>query len=393
LIDAGDDEHTAICASVLDFSGVSTLTISNEALPNTLTFSGDNEIGHFLTLKASIRDCGKPDYIYVPDSDHPIPLCPIVGSEQSLGACNLHLKCFVIEGDIPSDGDFQVVLRTNGAVNGARDQKGVYFLGIDGLPIEFDLPALVFNGAGEIVLPKDGWEHLKADGVTPADPSCSFLELGGFASNTWEEEHVRGVFRAEDFSGGKIHFVLFYTVNPEEAVPDTHVRFWVDVSRIPCGSVAKGVVTASLLVKCNELQTYEIYFPYVVTQHAPWQTGIALTHLGASQWETVSAIESLGVSSSKLVNGHGVDVPIDEMRAKLTLTDSTGGKFVYEKNDFVHVVWAVMLDSILAEFSGTPAPGPAWLKVETNFSVDGYHFMTDGNFGAGTLARLMRSPR
>ncbi len=56
---AGED-ITAICAQVLDFSGVSTLTISNDAIPYTITFSGDNEIGHFFEYSCpndADRDC------------------------------------------------------------------------------------------------------------------------------------------------------------------------------------------------------------------------------------------------------------------------------------------------------------------------------------------------
>jgi hypothetical protein len=154
---------------------------------------------------------------------------------------------------------------------------------------------------------------------------------------------------------------VFYTVDPDQAVANTKARIWVNVAQLPCGNVASGVVTAASLEACG-VENFSMYFPYVVTQGAPWQTGIAITNLG--------------------------DVAKADMEAKLTLTDSTGAKFTYTKTDFTQVVWAVMLDSILGEFSGTPAPGPAWLKVETNFSVDGYHFMTDGNFGAGTLARF-----
>ena len=79
-----------------------------------------------------------------------------------------------------------------------------------------------------------------------------------------------------------------------------------------------------------------------------------------------------------------------EMEVIFTLTDSTGATFTYTKSDFTAKVWAVILDSIIGEFDGTPAPGPAWLRVQTNFTVDGYEFMSDGVFGAGTLPRLDR---
>ncbi len=104
-----------------------------------------------------------------------------------------------------------------------------------------------------------------------------------------------------------------------------------------------------------------VYFPYVVTQSAPWTTGIALTNLS--------------------------DIPAKDMEATFTLTDKTGAVFKYKKNDFTTVAWSNILDNMLGQFNGTPAPGQGWLLVETNFLVDGYSFMTDGNFGGATLAR------
>jgi hypothetical protein len=105
-----------------------------------------------------------------------------------------------------------------------------------------------------------------------------------------------------------------------------------------------------------------MYFPYVVTQASPWSTGIVVTNLDP-------------------------DVDIADMEATFTLTDSAGDVFTYTKTDFDTKVWPFMLDTELPNFSGTPVPGPAWLKVETNFYPDGYNFMTDGAFGAGTLPR------
>lgn len=107
-----------------------------------------------------------------------------------------------------------------------------------------------------------------------------------------------------------------------------------------------------------------MFFPYVVSGLAGWQTGIVTTNL-----------ESNNVSAA-------------DMEATYTLTDSAGATFTYTKTDFDSVVWATFLDDILDDFDGgTPEPGAAWLRVETNFNVDGYSFLTDGNFGAGTLPR------
>jgi len=107
-----------------------------------------------------------------------------------------------------------------------------------------------------------------------------------------------------------------------------------------------------------------VYFPYVFTNIAPWTTGIAITNLDTAV------------------------TPIGNMEATFTLTDSTGKTFTYRKTDFQASVMSVMLDSIVDKFDGTPKDGAAWLKVDSNFKIDGYQFVTDGVYGAGTLPRL-----
>lgn len=128
-----------------------------------------------------------------------------------------------------------------------------------------------------------------------------------------------------------------------------------------CTSVCECIVDVAI-VCCADGAHYSMYFPYVLTQDASWFTGIVVTNLGSS-------------------------VEIADMSATFTLTDGTGTEFTYTKSDFETKVWAFNLDTELSNFSGTPAPGAAWLKVGTNFSVDGYEFLTDGVFGAGTLPR------
>lgn len=71
---------------------------------------------------------------------------------------------------------------------------------------------------------------------------------------------------------------------------------------------------------------------------------------------------------------------------KLTLTDADGNSNSYTNTD-VKTIWAFMMNSVLDEFGSEFTAGAATLKVETNYRVDGYEFLTDGNFGAGTLPR------
>jgi len=109
---------------------------------------------------------------------------------------------------------------------------------------------------------------------------------------------------------------------------------------------------------------YCMYFPYVVEGielSSGWAAGIAIT----SRAETM---------------------PTDAY-CELTLTDMAGNVATYTKTG-VQKIWTFMVDSELANFTGsTLVPGAASLTVQSNYSMDGYSFLTDGNFGAGTLAR------
>ena len=129
-----------------------------------------------------------------------------------------------------------------------------------------------------------------------------------------------------------------------------------------CDAVCECIVDVAN-VCCEEAVISKcMYFPYVLPGATEWHTGIVVTNIS--------------------------DVAIADMVATFTLTDKTGAVFTYTKDDFTSKVWSSWLNVILAEFSGTPEIGPAWLKVSTNFGVDGYEFLTDGSFGAGTLPRL-----
>ncbi len=113
---------------------------------------------------------------------------------------------------------------------------------------------------------------------------------------------------------------------------------------------------------CQEGDQTCIFFPYVVTQIYPWWTGVAITNYG-------------GNASLDLT---------------LTLVDQNGNAFVWQKNNHTPTVWTFILDQVLGDFvgTGTPAAGPAMLKVQSNEGfIDGYSFMTDGSFGGSTLAR------
>jgi hypothetical protein len=133
--------------------------------------------------------------------------------------------------------------------------------------------------------------------------------------------------------------------------------------------------TATTLCSCTVTlgvfgaDKFTMYYPYVLTQSDPWTTGIAVTNVGTTF------------------------TSVDNMEAMFVLTDSTGAEFTYTKKDFESPVWTTMIDTLLEKFNATPAAGAGWLKVEANFPVDGYEFISDGVFGAGTQPRIFDNGR
>jgi len=106
-----------------------------------------------------------------------------------------------------------------------------------------------------------------------------------------------------------------------------------------------------------------MYFPYMVQ-------GIGLT----SGWASGLAITSRG------------ELPANA-ECTLTMTDSAGNVATYKKTG-VDKIWTFMVDSVMSNFTGaTLVPGAVSLKVESNFSMDGYSFLTNGSGMVGTLAR------
>jgi hypothetical protein len=347
LIDALDLEHTAICADVHDFGGLSKLTVSLQLTPATLTYTtADNQIGHFLVEQVDLRACNKDEQTLVCDTTEEIELCPREPGPGQSAICDDNTLCFAIDGDIPPSGIASFELRSNGAADGDNTQSGVYIRSV-----------AFANEAGGAIAPTAGPSYWMADGTTAA----------GTATCDDESEQARAEIDLADIAaaGDELLVCVTYQVNPDEAAADTDVMFWVDFFMPPCGTIITDSLAAASLVECGGVPSC-MYFQYVLSGMAPWYSGIAVTNLGTT-------------------------VAPADMVVTFTLTDSTGATFTYTKSDFTGVVWAAFLDDILPNFSGTPAPGPAWLLVQANFSVDGYEFVTDGVFGGSTNARLMTS--
>jgi len=106
-----------------------------------------------------------------------------------------------------------------------------------------------------------------------------------------------------------------------------------------------------------------MFFPYAIQNLSPWGTGIAVTARN--------------------------DVLPAGAYCKLTVADSAGNTASYT-NSKVTRIWPFMLDSdMMSKFTMTKGAsilsGPVSLKVDTNYPIHGYSFLTDGTFGAGTL--------
>lgn len=340
------DADSSICARVVDYSGIAKLLAVFDVSDNIFQIgTGSTIIGQFINQDVNIRGCGKDDVSCSDTST--IQLCPV----PDQGNCPSGGICFVAEGNYPTTGEIEFYIRTNGQENGDDTQKGVYITGVN-LYVEGSTSPI-----DPLFIDEDTQFEYKADG-SDADNTgdCDF-----------EVKQYRFKLNASVLSEGKLQFCISYDVDPETAQVGTDARFWVEASTIPCGVVIEPgtIVPGASLVSCGSEVNYRMYFPYVLTQSTPWGTGIAITNMDSNP-------------------------TISEMVCTFTLTDSTGTSFTYIKSDFNSTVWTFMLDSIVSEFDGTPAPGPAWLGVVTNFPVDGYEFLSDGNFGAGTLPRFHR---
>ena len=346
-------EKTSICAQVLSFSGISKLTISNEAFPNTLTFSGDNEIGHFLTQLVTLRNCVKAEGLS--NDTTSIALCPLGGTEQ-LPACPNYVKCFVAEGDFRPGETIILTVRLNGATNGATTQAGVYFA-------DMAAPITLQNEAGGFITPTVDWAFFKADGTTAAVPGCSPFEAQ-IATATISSDSITN-------SGNELRFVVNYTVDPSQAVANTDVRIWATGETLPCGTIFDGFVTAARLTACGSGISNTILFPYFTAiETGAWWNGIAIVNLGSTVGAaTITVYEKDGdvFASQAITLG-----PTDRLIAK-TLDDPF---FTWTK----------------VSGAGTFGDSDCYVKVTTDFNVDGFAMMgnnTPGNSDSmGYLPRL-----
>ncbi len=79
------------------------------------------------------------------------------------------------------------------------------------------------------------------------------------------------------------------------------------------------------------------------------------------------------------------------MDVRVTVIDIYGKECDMYKDDFTTLTWNFMVDDIIQDLDCTPEPGPALLEIYSNFTMDGWMFLTNGYGFAGTNARLTGS--
>ena len=342
-------DKTSICAQVLSFSGVSKLTISNEAFPNTLTFTGDNEIGHFLSQLVSLRNCVKAEKTNISETTS-IALCPLAVTDQT-SECPNYVKCFVAEGDFNPGESIQITLRTNGDADGADTQNGVFFKSI-----------LLYDEAG--VLIPSTWAYFKASGSAVTAMPCA----------AWEAEKAVATISSDAIiaAGNELKFVITYTVNPAMAVANTDVRFWALGETLPCGTIFSGVVTGARLTACGSGISNTILFPYFTAiKTGAWWNGIVIVNLGTTNGTAVVRVyEKDGdvFASQSIALGPATE------RMLVKLLDDPFFTWTKESG------------------SGTIGDTDCYVKVTTDFATDGFGMMGNNSPGnddsMGYLPRL-----
>jgi hypothetical protein len=338
-------DHTAICVNTQPFAKLSTLNVSLDVDPQTLTITtADDRIGTFQEEFGSVRDCNKGESCIQPDTEQ-IELCPI----EFQADCPRYYKCIVADVSNAEVGENKLIIKTSDLVDvGDNLQKGVYLLDID---------VVGPDGAEGAV-----WTYRNAAGQTTTQPSCSFEAIYAEATYSVDIENDPSLIR----------FCVTYTVDPTEAKAGDTVKIYAAGEKEPCGELFGGFVTAADLVECGQTDSC-MYFPYVLYKQPGWATGIVITNLSDAVTE----------------------VPVSAMKVSVLFVDSAGNKHVGDlKADYIAAEGKLIVETV-DKFIDTNFPdfnaatGPGWLWVKANFTVDGYCFMTDGVFGAGTLPRLL----
>jgi len=119
-------------------------------------------------------------------------------------------------------------------------------------------------------------------------------------------------------------------------------------------------------VMCCDVSTENcIYFPYVKVND-PWACGVVVVATEPASY------------------------PVSAMNLTLELMDATGATFTatFAAGSLTSPFFIRVLNAAtMAELGWAPAPGAALLKFYSDSPIDGYTFLTNGDFGGSVLAR------
>lgn len=147
---------------------------------------------------------------------------------------------------------------------------------------------------------------------------------------------------------------------------------WEDLLCEECHSCKCITDIGILCCQAPAAGTYCVMYPYVLFGYSDWSSGIGLNRLCETAAGNASYVE-------------------------LALTDCTGATFTHRIDGFENCLGeaGMTIDQMISEYGWNPNPnnnnsGQGWLKVTSNFPLDGYQFnmYNDGSmvFGAGVLA-------
>ena len=348
--DCGTDRETTICVDVSgykDVDNLATLNVNVDIEPEELTYTtSDSQIGHFQGASLILVDCEKSGQDCFNSNTDEVELCEIDYDQQ--GSCTDYYQCIIVSGDYPDLEDLRFVVHSM--------PDGVYLKNVD-----------LYDASGLLSTTSEYYSQTGSTTTTVTNLNCTFLA-----------RYYTAEVDETDFAGSYVRICITYQVNtnPElGAVPtaEDHVQFDIGVEKIgPCPATSIAdlpVYEGAIFKKCGQLDTC-MYFPYLVANLSPWGSGVAITNL-----------------SDK--------VAVEDMEIDVQLRDKDGNIFTgtLPESMVVGKVIAFNIDDLAAKMDWTLSEGNGlyWLWVMSNFPMDGYSFLSDGVFGAGTLPRLLES--
>ena len=357
---APQPRDTSICVNVSGFDDgddLATVNVNVDIEPEELTYTtSDSQIGHFKAVKLETLDCTKAGQgdCYGQDTEY-IELCAIdKENPDEQGKCDYYYQCIIVRTventSWPLAEELRLILHSM--------PSGVYLNNVS---------VLDDNGS-----PMDIDYYYYSSSASLSNIVNSLYCT--FSADYYVAEFDENAFEDTNY----IQICITYQVNknPEDGdVPEAgdNVQFSIDIEKLgPCPTSVLDELetfTGAEFKPCGQMDTC-MYFPYIVANFSPWGTGVAITNL-----------------SDK--------VAVEDMKVHVQLRDKEGVILEKELPDSVVTgkVFSFNVDALAEKLEWALPEGNSlyWLWVTANFPMDGYSFLCSGEFGAGTLPRLLEA--